>query len=69
MARHQFLTSEKYAGVDVTYDKRDQTVTLSGWYDTHVGIAPETVTLARFLRALGVTVEDCRKALDGENHA
>ena len=63
MAKKQLLTGEKYAGVDVTYDTSNHLVTLSGWYDTYVSIAPETVTLTQFLHQLNITTEDCRAAL------
>lgn len=62
--KRQLLTNDKYAGVDVTYDPNYRLVTLSGWYDSHVGIAPETMTLTRFLFLLGITHHDCTKALE-----
>lgn len=68
MTKKQLLTGEKYAGVDVTYDRPRRLVTLSGWYDTYTGIAPETVTLTHLLHALGITVKDCEKALESVMH-
>ncbi len=38
---------------------------LSGWYDGVVGIEPVSMALGVFLKGLGITLEDCRKALDG----
>lgn len=61
--KRSLFTGEQWAGVEAAYDKERRLVTLSGWYDTSVGIAPETITLTQFLFDLGITVGDCRKAL------
>lgn len=63
MAKKTIATGDTSAGVDVTYDRARRLVTLSGWYDTHVGIAPETITLTRLLFDLGITRGDCVAAL------
>lgn len=55
-------TGERHAGVEIRYDHRHHLVTLSGWYDTYVGIQPETITLTRLLFTLGITVGDCKQA-------
>lgn len=60
----QLLTGDKYSGVDVDYDPNRRLVTLSGWYDSYTGIAPETMTLTKFLFHLGITHHDCTKALE-----
>lgn len=62
--KRQLLTGEAWAGVDVGYDPHYRHITLSGWYDSSVGIAPETMTLTRFLFLLGITETDVHKALE-----
>lgn len=63
--KHTLSLGEKYAGVDATYNRAQRLVTLSGWYDTYAGIAPQTVTLTHFLHALGITAADAIEALQG----
>lgn len=61
--KRQVLTGEAWAGVAVGYDPHYRHITLSGWYDTY-GIAPDTMTLTRFLFLLGITETDVHKALE-----
>lgn len=53
-------------GVQAAYYYRESVLTLSGWYDTMVGINPVEMTLEDFLRDLGITLEDCRNALEAD---
>ena len=61
--RALFLSSLETSGVDVSYRKRDRALFIGGWYDHMVGIPTVQIGLAEFLRGLGVTDADCRRAL------
>lgn len=52
------------SGVDVEYHKTKRMLSIGGWYDHVVGIPATQIPLGEFLRGLGVTKEDCIKALD-----
>ena len=52
-----------HAGVDVTYYRNRLALTIGGWYDSFVGIAPTNLTLADFLKRIGVRPADLRKVL------
>ncbi len=49
-------------GVDITWTKSRQTLYISGWYDSFVGIQGEEFTLKDFFEKLGITEKDCIKA-------
>lgn len=69
MAKGIIATGDKYAGVDISWNRKGRFLILSGWYESVVGIAPEKIPLARFLSELGITLDDCKTALeekDGE---
>lgn len=67
MGKQRLTTGDGREGVDVTYVKRGRRITLGGWYDGMVGMEPCTFTLGEFLTTLGITVDDCRKALGGQD--
>ena len=62
--RIEFAEDYHSEGISVTYRKRDRRLFFSGWYDSIVGIPGGEVSLDGFLRGLGVTLKDCRKALE-----
>ena len=51
------------SGIQVRFTKASQSLNISGWYDTFVGIEPTTISLRDFLKQLGITEAQCRKAL------
>lgn len=52
----------QYSGIDITWTKTSQCISISGWYDGCVGISGETMTLREFFDKLGITEKDCQKA-------
>ena len=67
MPKTIFLPIEKKlgsdrAGISVTYTKNSKILSISGWYDTNVGIEGDYLTLAEFFDKLGITEKDCEKA-------
>lgn len=59
-------SSDGRSGVDVTYIRSRRELRMGGWYDSFVGIEPFTLSLGDFLRRLGITLDDCRKALNAK---
>jgi hypothetical protein len=60
MSRYiKLASSGGRSGVDVAYDATTRTLTIGGWYDSFVGIEPQTVSLDEFLRQLGVRKKHC----------
>lgn len=55
------------SGIDITWTKSDQNLSISGWYDTCVGIEGEVLTLKKFFDLLGITKKDCEKAFKDED--
>jgi hypothetical protein len=55
------------AGIELNYVKKRQTLTISGWYDSFVGIEPTQLTLAQFFKRLGITEQDCRLAFQKDS--
>jgi hypothetical protein len=51
-----------HSGIDVTYIKSSNTLTIGGWYDGCVGISGGEMHLATFFSKLGITEKDCRQA-------
>jgi hypothetical protein len=49
-----------YSGVDVTYTKSTQIISIGGWYDGCVGISGGSMTLEDFFKELGITEKDCK---------
>lgn len=50
------------SGIDITWTKTTQRITIGGWYDGCVGIEGESLTLREFFNRLGITEKDIRKA-------
>jgi hypothetical protein len=50
------------SGIDITWTKSRQSLWISGWYDSFVGIEGQSVSLREFFDLLGITEKDCRKA-------
>lgn len=50
------------AGIDITYTKRSNTLSVSGWYDSMVGIEPTTIGPKEFFDSLGITEADIKRA-------
>jgi hypothetical protein len=43
-----------HSGIDVWYDRRDDSIEIGGWYDSCVGIESTTMPLRDFLLKIGV---------------
>lgn len=52
----------RHDGIDITWYKTKQILSIGGWYDGMVGIEGESLTLREFFSRLGITEKDCRKA-------
>jgi hypothetical protein len=51
-----------HSGINITWYKTKQILSIGGWYDGMVGIEGESLTLRDFFDRLGITEKDCRKA-------
>ena len=54
----------KRSGVDITWTPSAQRLDIGGWYDSCVGIQPESMSLKEFVSKLGITKKDCLNAFD-----
>ena len=54
-----------YAGIDITWTPSTQRLDIGGWYDSCMGIRPESMTLRDFFDKLGITEKDCDHAFNG----
>ena len=66
MSTVQYSGKWASSGIEVTYVKSRRVVNVTGWYDSMVGLVPDegqNVPLGDFLRGLGVTLADCKRAL------
>lgn len=52
----------KHSGIDITWTPSAQRIDIGGWYDSCVGLQPESMFLGEFFKALGITQKDCKKA-------
>jgi hypothetical protein len=52
----------RHSGIDVTWTKSAQRLSIGGWYDSCVGIQSTRITLGEFFQRLGITEADCKKA-------
>ena len=52
----------KHSGIDITWTKTAQRLSIGGWYDSCVGICAKDITLGEFFLKLGITEKDCQKA-------
>lgn len=59
------LPEDKYrsSGIDITYYTTKRELVIGGWYDGFVGIPSTSIGLGAFLRRLGITEKDVRRAL------
>lgn len=57
-----FPSDAERSGIDITYTKSTQKLSISGWYDGCVGIEGEVIDLAAFFIAFKITEKDCAKA-------
>lgn len=55
----------KNSGIEVSYTKARQEISVGGWYDGRFGIEERSMPLKDFLEGLGITLADCRQALGG----
>lgn len=62
MARSKFPIDAKREGVEISWHRKDGEIVISGWYDSIVGMWPESLPLGAFFGRLGITKEDCDKA-------
>lgn len=51
-------------GIDITYIKSSQKLSIGGWFDSIVGIQSTPIELFRFFEQLGITEKDCKKAFE-----
>ena len=58
-----FTDSFKFSGIDITYYKTKRKLSIGGWYYGCVGIESKTMSLGEFLKELGITEKDIKKAL------
>jgi len=56
--------NNKHAGIKIEYIKSRKLLNISGWYDSIVGIQPDSITLKEFLTQLGISKKDCIKAFE-----
>lgn len=52
----------QHSGIDVTWTPTSQRLDFGGWYDSFVGLPPDSMTLRQFFDLLGISKADCRKA-------
>lgn len=50
-------------GIDIQFNRSAMQVSVGGWYDTCVGIEPESLSLREFLTRIGITEADVSKAM------
>jgi hypothetical protein len=51
---HTIQSDNKNSGVDIKYNDKDKTITISGWYDGMVGIEPIVMPVEDFLEKLHI---------------
>jgi hypothetical protein len=57
-----FPKESVHSGIDITWTKTRQSLSIGGWYDTFVGIANTEISLREFFDSLGITEKECIKA-------
>ena len=50
------------SGVDVTFTRSSNRISIGGWYDSYVGIKSDTMSLREFFEYVGITEKDCKRA-------
>jgi hypothetical protein len=63
-------SASERAGVRVQFApnrSRSRQVAIWGWYDSYAGIEGHEYSLRELLTGLGITLADCRRALEGED--
>ena len=55
------------SGISITYTPTKQRLDISGYYDKYCGIESTSMTLLEFFNMLGITEEQCKKALKAKN--
>lgn len=56
-----YLSQKESSGIQVAYYPTTGVVSISGWYDSFVGIEGGSLYLKDFFEKLGITEKDCRK--------
>lgn len=51
-----------HSGINITWTPSVQRLDVGAWYDSHVGIEGDSMTLRQFFDKLGITEKDCAKA-------
>lgn len=59
----ELCLGDGHNGINVLYARQQRELTVYGWYDEARSLEGGEVSLGDFLRELGITLEDCRKAL------
>lgn len=54
------------SGIAIAWTRTSQKISVSGWYDSCVGIEGQDFSLREFLDALGITKRDCEKSFKEE---
>lgn len=62
------VETDPTSGISVEWTKTAQRLDFYGWYNTHVGIEGDSMTLREFFDALGITEKDCAKAWRNDGH-
>lgn len=53
------------SGVDVTFTRSRNVISIGGWYDSCVGIENDSMSLREFFEHVGITEKDCARAWEG----
>lgn len=61
-----FFSTYKCSGISIEFTKKAGCLSISGWYDSFVGITGERVTLREFFDRTGITESDCKMAFKKE---
>jgi hypothetical protein len=51
---HTIQSDNEHSGVDIKHNAKDKTITISGWYDSMVGIEPIIMSVDEFLEKLHI---------------
>ena len=58
------ISSNDDQGIEASYDRSDNAIAFTGYYDHYASLGTHTVHLGTFLKELDITIDDCKRALD-----